>query len=152
MLKKILAFCLSVCLCVCVSVYCLSAYLPDFIDKFVTRSCSCTLCSGLVVHNYEQQLSKEEDEYYAALNEQNLEEHKKKHLEEQYEKTSHHVAMLRSQVDELIKRQEEREDLLSEIFDGDYGSEKEQELELKVSYDCYIVCFFTNRKLYSIME
>lgn len=93
-----------------------------------------SLSAGLVVHNYEQQLSKEEQEYYAALNEQKMEEQKKKQLEDQFHKTSQHVATLRSQVDELMKKQEEHEELLCDIFDGDYGSEKEQELEIKVRH------------------
>jgi hypothetical protein len=88
---------------------------------------------GLVIHNFQQQLSKEEQEYYAALNEQNMEERKKKLLVDQYNKTQEHLAVLKSQVDELKKQEEEREEMLCQIFDGDYGSEKEQELEIKVN-------------------
>ena len=53
-------------------------------------------------------------------------------LEMQYNRINEQVAVLRSQVDELKNREEEREEMLCQIFDGDYGSEKEQGLELKV--------------------
>jgi hypothetical protein len=74
-----------------------------------------------------------------------MEERKKKLLVDQYNKTQEHLAVLKSQVDELKKQEEEREEMLCQIFDGDYGSEKEQELEIKVCLSvslsvCQLVC------------
>ncbi|CAG2240797.1 unnamed protein product [Mytilus edulis] len=81
---------------------------------------------------FDQQMSKEQAEYLEALNKEELAKKDLEGITKQIQDIQAEIKNLTPEVEKLDKLVAEQEELLSSIFKGDYGSQKENELESKM--------------------
>jgi len=82
--------------------------------------------------NFDSQMSKEQEEYLDALNQQEIAKKDLDGVTKQKETTEAEINHLKGDAEKLKKIYAEQDELLSGIFDGNYGSELEYKLEMNL--------------------
>ncbi|XP_050398744.1 uncharacterized protein LOC126816350 isoform X1 [Patella vulgata] len=82
--------------------------------------------------SFDAKLSKEQEEYLEAVNEQEVVKNQLDSMKSQKAAIQKEIDSLSKEVDELNKYYEEQDDLLDKIFSGEYGSDLENKLEVEV--------------------